>query len=114
MLALPPFLSGCAFWSYGVGSGESESATVTYDGPAPSDAEASLQGAIPAIETYYPDNGTYAGMTSDLLRERYDSGLGDVRIVVASGGERYCVETPLRAPVAHYEGPVGPVVPGPC
>lgn len=97
-----------------MGSGESEAATVALEAPTQTDAEAAVRGAIPAIEAYYADNGTYTGMTPDLLRERYDFGLGDVHLAVRSGGARYCVEAPSGATWAHSKGPEGPVSPGPC
>jgi hypothetical protein len=82
--------------------------------PATLDPEAPLRAAIPAVEAYHVDNGTYAGMTVRVLRERYDPALGDVRVVVLEGGARYCVETPPRASWAHVVGPGGQFEPGPC
>ncbi|HEX2045837.1 MAG TPA: hypothetical protein VHF23_09435 [Gaiellaceae bacterium] len=115
ILAALPFLSGCLWWGLGAASSsESGSATATVAPPAVADPESAVRAAIPAIEAYYADNGTYAGMTLRLLRERYDAGLDDVRIVVRRNGARYCVEAPPRAAWAHYEGPAGPVAPGPC
>jgi hypothetical protein len=113
ILAALPFLSGCLWWGLGAGS-SSESGTATVAPPAVADPESAVRAAIPAIEAYYADNGTYAGMTLRLLRERYDAGLGDVRIVVGRKGARYCVEAPAGLASAHYEGPAGPFAPGPC
>jgi hypothetical protein len=112
VLASLPFLSGCFWWDPGVGSEVSESGSATVEAPAETDAEAAVRNAIPPIEAYYADNQTYAG--AEHVGEIYGVPLGDVRIVVRKNGRAYCVEAPPRAPSAHYDGPGGPLSPGPC
>lgn len=115
VLAALPFLSGCLWWGYGagVGSSEEETATLEFEAPAEPNPEDAIRAAIPTIEVYYVDKHTYAGLTSELLREDYAFPFS-VRIVVRDHGRGYCVEAPAQAPSAHYEGPAGRVAAGPC
>lgn len=114
VLAALPFLPGCWWGGYGAGVGSSGEATPTIEvTPAFTDAEAAIRASIPAIEVYYADNQTYAGLTSEHLRKDYGLPF-DGRIVVRDGGRGYCVEAPSQAPSAHYEGPGGRVAAGPC
>jgi hypothetical protein len=112
VLAALPFLSGCLWWGLGVGSEASESGSATVEAPAETDTEAVVRNAIPPIEAYYAGNQTYAG--AEDVGEIYGVALGDVRIVVVKDGRAYCVEAPAGAPSAHYDGPGGPLSPGPC
>jgi hypothetical protein len=83
--------------------------------PTPSnhtDAQSLVLSVIPAIEVYYAENRTYAGLED--TREVNGVSLAQVRIYVNKGGEGYCVEGPRQAPSAHYVGPVGRLVEGPC
>jgi len=114
VLAALPFLSGCFWWGYGAGVGSSDAETATIEVmPTYTDAEAAVRATMPAIEVYYTDNQTYAGMTSELLRKDYGLPF-PVRIVVRDNGRAYCVEAPSQGPSAHYEGPAGTVATGPC
>jgi len=53
-------------------------------------AGAGIRDATPAIEAFYAENGTYAGVTVTGLRTTYDVQVPDVRIVVTSR-DSYCV-----------------------
>jgi hypothetical protein len=112
LLAALPFLSGCFWWGAGVGSQASESGSATVEAPAQTDAEAAVVRVIPPIEAYYADNQTYAGLED--ARQIYGITLENVRIVVRRNGRVYCVEAPAGAPSTHFEGPRGPLGPGPC
>jgi hypothetical protein len=116
VVAALPFLSGCLWWGYGAGAaaGDSGTATVAPPEPALTDAELAVRSAVPAIEAYYADNGTYAGMTVRILRSRYDAGIPAIALVPPLNGETYCVEAPRGAPAFHKPGPAADVLPGPC
>lgn len=43
-------------------------------------ADSNVRAAIPAMEAYYSDNGTYAGATLGVLQASYDAGLASVTI----------------------------------
>lgn len=53
-------------------------------------AKANLRIAVPAIETYRSDHGTYAGMTVAALRASYSSGIQGIEILSADA-TGYCV-----------------------
>lgn len=76
-------------------------------------AEAGVRSAVPAIEAYYADNGTYAGMNVELLRA-IDFGLPETLVVARADASSYCVELTAEGATAHYEGPGGSVLDGPC
>jgi type IV pilus assembly protein PilA len=44
---------------------------------------ASVRAAIPAAEAFYSDNGTYALMTSALMKSTYDAGINDAKLTVS-------------------------------
>ena len=48
-------------------------------------ARANIRSAVPAIEAYQADNGTYAGMTEAVLKTQYSPGVSG--IVVVSGSQ---------------------------
>lgn len=43
-------------------------------------ADSNVRAAIPALEAFYSDNGTYAGATLGVLKASYDAGLASVTI----------------------------------
>lgn len=77
------------------------------------DPQTNLRAAIPAIEAYHADNGTYAGMTDDLLRANYDFGLPTITIVRATA-KGYCVESTVDGVTFHKGGPARDIAPGRC
>lgn len=92
----------------------SDAANVPTPPPPPShtDAEAAVLDVIPAIEAYYADNGTYAGVgQADSV---YGVSFAQVRVFVRKGGTAYCVEAPRSGASAHFVGPRGPLAPGAC
>ena len=80
---------------------------------AESQAHADIRGAIPAIEAFYADNGTYAGITVGGLRATYDPAVPDIRIVVASA-ESYCVESDVEGGIWSKARLDAEIRPGPC
>jgi hypothetical protein len=82
--------------------------------PPPSyDAETNVRAAIPAIEAYYADNGTYRGATAARLRATYDLGLPDVKIALARKNT-YCVESSAGGEIYSKHGPQADILPGGC
>ena len=69
-------------------------------------AQANVRSAVPAIEAYYADYGTYAGMTVAALRT-IDAG---VKItVVSSGLSTYCVRDTQGGFTYYKDGPSGTI-----
>ena len=76
-------------------------------------ARADIRAAIPAIEAFRADNGTYARLTVSVLRVTYDSAVPDVRIVV-KGSDSYCVESTVEDVTYSKARPDAVIRPGPC
>jgi hypothetical protein len=106
-------LPGChTYWGT---SSSSSSATVTYeshDGAA--QAQANVRAAIPAIEAYYADNGTYAGVTLELVQQRYDALVRGVLFVGPFSRNTYCVESTVGQVTYHKQGPTADIQRGHC
>ena len=114
LLASLLFLPGCFWWLAPMGSlgsdSESGSGSSTYE---PDAGMTAVRASIPAIEAYYADNGTYKGVTLQVLKERYDAGLAGVEIVKATD-QTYCVESTGADFPWHKAGPAADVLPGDC
>lgn len=83
------------------------------NGSSPSSsAAANVRGAVPAIEAYWADHGTYAGMTLAKLQQ-IDAGIRAISIAYATA-TRYCIQSTVGSVTYHYAGPAGPAAPGPC
>ena len=80
---------------------------------AEAQARADIRGAIPVIEAYRADTGTYAGVTVTVLRATYDTRVPDVGIVVTSAGS-YCVESEVEGLVYSKANRTADILPGPC
>jgi hypothetical protein len=109
LLAALLLLPGCLFgpaWGTSSGTG--------YASNAEAEAQANVRGAIPAIEAYYADHGTYAGATVEGLRANYDAGIGDVHLIGRLNGRTYCLESTVGAVTFSKHGPAREIVPGPC
>jgi hypothetical protein len=76
-------------------------------------AMADIRASIPAVEAYYADNGTYAGLTLELLQQRYDAGVQGIRVVVAND-QTYCIESAAVGEPWHKAGPAADILPGSC
>jgi hypothetical protein len=81
--------------------------------PQPSQAVTNVRAAIPALEAWNADHGTYTGATLAKLRKQYDYGLADVRVVFATRND-YCLESRVGDEVASKHGPAGDIVPQAC
>ncbi|MGH3102890.1 MAG: hypothetical protein ACRDN6_02180 [Gaiellaceae bacterium] len=66
---------------------------------------------LPGAEVYYAEHRTYVGMTPAYLR-RWG---GARRIAVRRATKStYCIESTVKGPKVHYDGPRGPARKGPC
>ncbi len=69
-------------------------------------AQANVRSAVPAIEAYYADNGSYTGMTATTLAA-IDAG---VKVTVISAGASYCVRnSEPTTPIYYKNGPAGTI-----
>jgi hypothetical protein len=82
--------------------------------PVSFDAQTNLRAAIPAIEAWNADHGTYAGMTIQKLREKYDYGIPTELEIVRATKDGYCIESSVAGETYSYRGPGGPLRPGSC
>jgi type IV pilus assembly protein PilA len=56
-------------------------------------AGADLRAAIPSVEAYFSDNGTYSGMTVGILQASYDQSIDPSIISLGTlGATTYCIE----------------------
>jgi hypothetical protein len=103
------------------GSGEAAKTVASYAvepvDPTAADQEAltNVRAAIPAIEAWNADHGTYKGMTEAALNGDYDRTIGDsVRLVGPLTKDVYCVESTVGSATWHKAGPRGLVEGGSC
>jgi hypothetical protein len=110
-------LTGChGYW--GGGSSASDygpTVTATYDPTlADEQAMANVRAAIPAIEAWNADHGSYRGMTVGRLKQ-YDETIGDsIRILRRLPKDLYCVESTVGTATWHKLGPAGEIDSGFC
>ena len=74
-------------------------------------AQANVRSAIPAVEAFYADNGTYVGMTAVALAA-IDAG---VKVTVGTvGAATYCVSNTQGGFAYNKAGPAANIVAGAC
>ncbi|MCC6223552.1 MAG: prepilin-type N-terminal cleavage/methylation domain-containing protein [Thermoleophilia bacterium] len=74
-------------------------------------AQANVRSAVPAVEAYYADNGTYVGMDIAALRA-IDAG---VSVTIASvGAATYCIQSAVNGVTWSKNGPAAAIVSGAC
>ena len=76
-------------------------------------AKSNIRTAIPAIEAYRADDGTYAGMTEAGLKSQYSPGVQGI-VVVSTGGNAYCVRASEGGRAWFKLGPDGPITQTVC
>jgi type IV pilus assembly protein PilA len=76
-------------------------------------AQANVRAAIPAVEAYYADNSTYAGMTLSFLQTTYDQGIKNINIQSATS-TTYCLDSTVGAESWKKPGPGADIVTGTC
>jgi hypothetical protein len=81
---------------------------------AKSAAAANVRSAIPSLEAFYAEHGTYGGADVSVLRRDYDPGIDStVRLGWVVSG-RYCLESTVEGQTASVTGPNGEIVFGGC
>jgi prepilin-type N-terminal cleavage/methylation domain-containing protein len=78
-------------------------------------AQANVRAAVPAVEAYYSDNGTYVGMDLADLQAIDPSVKVEVDAAPAPGANTYCIyNTTPATPVFHKQNPGGAITSGAC
>ena len=82
------------------------------DRASKSAAQANVRSAVPAVEAYYADNGTYAGLSLSSL-QAIDAG---VKVTVAPGASAttYCISDTQGTWTYHKSGPGADITSGAC
>jgi len=77
-------------------------------------AAANVRSAIPSLEAFYTDHGTYGGADVSALRRDYDPGIDpSVKLGWVETG-RYCLESTVEGQTASVTRPKGEVLLGVC
>ena len=76
-------------------------------------ARANIRIAVPAIEVYGSDHGTYAGMTLALLQGTYSPGVQGIEIVSADD-EGYCIRANAGGSTWYKDGDAGAITKTAC
>jgi type IV pilus assembly protein PilA len=76
-------------------------------------AKANVRSAIPAVEAYYADNNTYAGMTLAGLQASYDAGIKNITFGTL-GATSYCLQSVVGQATFNKNGPSADIVSGAC
>jgi hypothetical protein len=105
LAAIVPLLTGCFYLPLGGSS---------YESDLSSQAQSNVRASIPAIEAWYADHGTYAGLTLAGLRQQYDAGLPHVTLVEPLNKKTYCVESTVGDTSYFKQGPTVEILEGHC
>jgi len=76
-------------------------------------AEANVRAAVPGIEAFNADHGTYVGATSLALQQSYDAGIKHI-LIKSQTVTNYCIESTVGAQVYHKAGPSADIATGAC
>jgi type IV pilus assembly protein PilA len=76
-------------------------------------AQANVRAAIPGMEAYNADHGTYTGATSAVLQASYDAGIKHIYVKTANN-TTYCVQSTVGAAVYKKAGPSADITSGAC
>jgi prepilin-type N-terminal cleavage/methylation domain-containing protein len=76
-------------------------------------AQANVRAAIPAVEAYYADNNTYAGMTLTYLQTTYDQGVKNI-VIQAATSTTYCIYSTVGSENWKKDGPPSDIISGTC
>jgi type IV pilus assembly protein PilA len=71
-------------------------------------AQANVRAAIPAVEAYFADNGTYVGMTLTGLQASYDQAIKNMA-VISSSASSYCISGTSGSKTFYKAGPAGDI-----
>jgi type IV pilus assembly protein PilA len=76
-------------------------------------AQANVRAAIPGMEAYNADHGTYAGATSAVLQASYDAGIKHINVKTATA-TTYCIESTVGTSTYKKAGPSADITSGAC
>ncbi len=76
-------------------------------------ARSNIRTAVPAIEAFRADTGTYAGMTVAALQASYSPGVEGIT-VLSSSSASYCVSATASGSTWYKAGPDGPITQTAC
>jgi type IV pilus assembly protein PilA len=76
-------------------------------------AQANVTAAVPGMEAYNADHGTYTGATSAVLQASYDAGIKHI-IVKTANSTTYCIQSTVGNYSYYKAGPSADTVPGTC
>ncbi len=77
-------------------------------------AKANVRASVPAIEAFYADNNTYAGMTLAGLQASYDAGIKNITFGSTLNATTYCVQSTVGQATYNKQGPSADIVSGAC
>ena len=76
-------------------------------------AQANVRAAVPGMEGFNADHGTYTGATSAVLQASYDAGIKNIRVKTATA-TTYCIDSSVGAATFKKAGPGAPITSGAC
>src|SRR5438094_3000453 len=76
-------------------------------------AQANVRAAIPGMEAYNADHGTYTGATSAVLQASYDAGIKHI-IVKTATATTYCIQSTVGTSIYDKAGPSADIVAATC
>jgi hypothetical protein len=76
-------------------------------------ASANVSAALPSLEAYRAEHGSYAGASAAALGA-YNQALSPTLVVQSASATGYCVEDTVDGATASVTGPAGQVVAAPC
>ena len=76
-------------------------------------AQSNIRVAVPAIEAYQVENGSYAGMTLLLLQSSYSPGIQGIEVLLADAAG-YCVRSIVGTSIWYQDGPGTPITTTSC
>ncbi len=76
-------------------------------------AQANVRAAVPGMEAYNADHGTYTGATSAILQASYDAGIKHI-VVKTANSTTYCVQSTVGKYTFSKAGPAADIVQATC
>jgi type IV pilus assembly protein PilA len=76
-------------------------------------AQANVRAAVPGMEAYNADHGTYAAATSAVLQASYDAGIKHILVKTATA-TTYCIQSTVGQATFMKAGPSQDIVSGTC
>jgi prepilin-type N-terminal cleavage/methylation domain-containing protein len=87
--------------------------TAARDRASDAAAKSNLRVAVPALEAYQGDNGTYAGVTLADLQTAYSPGVQGI-VIVSADDSGYCLSSTVSGHTWYKRGPDGQITTTNC